>query len=99
MNTSHSTLPRPAEGKNPSSRQPARRAAEPPAIDPADWNKILQAVRQAHPQLNRLWFDQMVPRQLTTGVIQVTVPTAAQLNFCQNQCQQPFTVAAQQVTG
>jgi len=53
----------------------------------------------AHPALNRLWFDQMLPRQLTNGVIQVTVATAAQLNFCQSQCQQPFTAAAQQVTG
>ncbi len=41
----------------------------------------------------------MVPRQLTNGVIQVTVATPAQLNFCQGQCQTPFTAAAQQVTG
>jgi chromosomal replication initiator protein len=32
-------------------------------------------------------------------VIQVIVATPAQLNFCQSQCQQPFTNAAQQVTG
>jgi chromosomal replication initiator protein len=36
---------------------------------------------------------------LTNGVIQVTVATPAQLNFCQSQCQQPFTHAAQNVTG
>jgi chromosomal replication initiator protein len=41
----------------------------------------------------------MSPRQLTNGVIQVTVATPAQLNFCQGQCQQPFTSAAQQITG
>jgi len=41
----------------------------------------------------------MVARQLTNGVIQVTVPKPAQLGFCQGQCQQPFTSAAQQVTG
>jgi chromosomal replication initiator protein len=40
-----------------------------------------------------------LPRQLTNGVIQVTVQTPAQLNFCQSQCQQPFTSAAQGVTG
>ncbi len=40
----------------------------------------------------------MTPKQLTNGVIQVTVATPAQLNFCQSQCQQPFTHAAQQVT-
>jgi chromosomal replication initiator protein len=32
-------------------------------------------------------------------VIQVTVGTPAQLNFCQGQCQQPFTAAAQLATG
>src|SRR4051794_12414352 len=77
-----------------------RRAAEASTVfDPTAWQKILGAVRTAHPSLNRVWFDQITPRQLTNGVIQVTVPTPAQLNFCQGQCQQPFTAAAQQVTG
>jgi chromosomal replication initiator protein len=69
------------------------------ALDPAVWHRILQSVRLQHPSLNRTWFDQMTPRQLTNGVIQVTVGTAAQLNFCQSQCQTPFTAAAQSVTG
>src|SRR5829696_3384096 len=92
------TSPLPREGG-------ARRAAaaissaEHSAFDPAAWQRILTTVRTQHPTLNRVWFDQLVPRQLTPGVIQVTVQTAAQLNFCQGQCQQPFTAAAQQVTG
>jgi chromosomal replication initiator protein len=76
-----------------------RRPIEPAAVDPALWQQILQKVRLQHPTLNRVWFDQMVPRQLTNGMMQVTVATSAQLNFCQSQCQQPFTTAAQQVTG
>src|SRR5512146_2022793 len=85
---------------SPSPREPmARRAAEPTHLDPEVWLKILQIVRNQHPTLNRTWFDQFVPRQLTNGVIQVTVATSAQLNFCQAQCQQPFTAAAQQITG
>ncbi len=68
-------------------------------MDPAAWQAILRAIRAQHPTLHRVWFDQMVPRQLTNGVIQVTVATAAQLNFCQGQCQQPFTAAAQAATG
>jgi chromosomal replication initiator protein len=76
-----------------------RRPSDPTPIDPTVWHKILQTVRNQHPVLNRVWFDQMAPRQLTKGIIQVTVATAAQLNFCQHQCQQPFTDAAQQVTG
>src|SRR3982751_2340744 len=85
----------------PSREAGARRAAAPgenAAFDPAAWQRGLDPRRPQHPTLNRVWFDQLVPRQLTPGVIQVTVPTAAQLNFCQGQCQQPFTAAAQAVT-
>ena len=79
-----------------------RRSSDAPSITPLDaavWQEILRGIRASHPSLNRVWFDQMVPRQLTNGVIQVTGRTPAQLNFCQSQCQQPFTSAAQAVTG
>jgi chromosomal replication initiator protein len=72
-------------------------AASTAALDQTTWIRMLQTVRAQHPSLNRSWFDQLAPRQLTNGVIQVYVATPAQLNFCQNQCQQPFTAAAQQV--
>ena len=83
---------------HPPSREVIRRHPE-NALDSATWQRILQNVRMQHPGLNRVWFDEMAPRQLTNGVIQVTVATPAQLNFCQGQCQQPFTAAAQSVTG
>src|SRR5437588_8577246 len=96
MLTTHSPSPRGtvsvAKAHSPSRRETV-------GLDPAVWTRILSAVRTQHPSLNRLWFDVMVPRQLTNGVIQVHVATAAQLNFCQSQCQQPFTAAAQQITG
>src|SRR6185437_1176651 len=82
----------------PTARETARRAAD-SMIDPVLWNQILNQVRSGLPTLNRVWFDEIAPRQLTNGVIQVTVATPAQLNFCQGQCQQPFTAAAQTVTG
>jgi chromosomal replication initiator protein len=82
----------------PTPRETARRAVD-PIVDPLIWQRVLSNVRYQHPSLNRTWFDQMTPRQLTNGVIQVTVATPAQLNFCQSQCQQPFTAAAQAVTG
>jgi chromosomal replication initiator protein len=68
-------------------------------LDPSLWQRILQSVRTHHPSLNRVWFDQLQPRQLTNGVIQVLVQTGAQLNFCQSQCQKPFTDAAMALTG
>jgi len=89
----------------PAPREPAHRRNSAAAndhhslLDPTVWQRILTSVRLQHPSLNRVWFDQMAPRQLTNGVIQVTVATPAQLNFCQSQCQQPFTAAAQSVTG
>src|SRR6058998_2380026 len=84
---------------SPSPREAASRRATEPALDPGVWQQILSTVRAQHPTLNRVWFDQLAPRQLTNGVIQVTVGTPAQLNFCQSQCQQPFTAAAQQILG
>ena len=82
----------------------ARRHADsspptPPPLDPTAWIAVLRTIKAQHPTLHRVWFDQMQPRQLTNGVIQVTVDTAAQLNFCQSQCQAPFTAAAQAATG
>ena len=102
--TTHPPVPRhapAAAGKFPGQVQggAARRPAEYAPLDPDVWQRILQSVRAQHPSLHRVWFDQMVPRQLTNGVIQVTVATPAQLNFCQSQCQAPFTAAAQAVTG
>ncbi len=80
-------------------RESVRRAPEGTGLDPAVWLQIMNQVKSQHPTLHRVWFDEMVARQLTNGVIQVAVTTPAQLNFCQSQCQQPFTTAAQSVTG
>ncbi len=78
---------------------PSRRTQEATSLDPALWQKILQSTRAQYPSLNRTWFDELEPLQLPNGVIQVLVQTPAQLNFCQTQCQQPFTSAAQVATG
>jgi chromosomal replication initiator protein len=88
----------------PAQKENLRRSAEHSrngegTIDPAVWQRILSHVRMNHPTLNREWFHQLQPRQLSNGVIQVTVAKAVQLPFCQTQCQQPFTNAAQAVTG
>lgn len=94
-----STPPLNSPSHSMSNRDPSHRKPADTVLDPVMWQQILAHVRNNHPTLNRLWFDQMHPRQLTGGVIQVIVASAAQLNFCQNQCQQPFTQAAQAITG
>jgi chromosomal replication initiator protein len=93
------TLHPPRDGRPFRDATAVRPPAGPPPLDPGAWQAILGAIRAQHPTLHRVWFDEMVPRQLTNGVIQVTVQTAAQLNFCQGQCQHPFTAAAQAATG
>src|SRR3954471_7352947 len=90
MLTTHTPPPREA-----APRRAQQEAAASPVLDPTSWQKILQIVRTQHPSLNRSWFDQLAPRQLNNGVIQVNVATPAQLNLCQSQSQQPCTRAAQ----
>lgn len=69
-----------------------------PRLDAGVWHRVLTHVRLTHPSLNRTWFETLVPRQLSNGVIHVTCETLAQLNFLTGQCQQPFIAAAQAVT-
>ena len=83
-----------------SPREPKARVTEnAAAMDANTWQRILNIVRTQHPSLNRLWFDDMTLRSFSNGVITVATKTPAQFNFCQSQCQQPFTQAAQSVTG
>ena len=69
-----------------------------PKLDAGLWRRILTHVRLTHPSLNRVWFDTLVPRQLSNGVVHVVCETVAQLNFLTGQCQEPFTAACQAVT-
>ena len=68
-----------------------------PRLDPGVWHRVLTHVRLTNPILNRVWFEQLVPRQLDNGSIQVTCRTVAELNFLSSQGQQPFNAAAQAV--
>jgi chromosomal replication initiator protein len=99
MTTTHSPSPRELLTRRSPVAVPPSAAVSGTTIDPATWQRILQLVRQQHPTLHRAWFDQLAPRQVGQMVIQARVQTPAQLNFCQSQCQQPFTAAAQAVTG
>ena len=96
------------ESPRPVPRKPSRRVqplddsdagyANAPRIDAGVWRRILTHVRLTHPSLNRVWFDTLVPRQLSNGVVHVVCETLPQLNFLTGQCQEPFTAATQAVT-
>lgn len=77
----------------------SRRVAEPMQLDSNTWLDILRHIRIHHPSLNRVWFDQLVAHELSNGMIQVKTRNLPELNFLQMQGQQPFTAAAQTVTG
>jgi chromosomal replication initiator protein len=68
-------------------------------LDTGIWADILKLVKQQHPSLHRVWFDQLSAYELSNGMIQVKAANMPQLNFLQMQGQQPFTAAAQAVTG
>ena len=89
----------PATPRTPVMASVNKRGGQPQLLDTQTWNRIVDRVRTLHPALHRVWFEEIVPRQLTNGVIQATVPNIAQLNFCQGQLQTPFTHAAQEITG
>ncbi len=76
-----------------------RRTVEHSPLESNTWLEILRAVRAQHPSLHRVWFDLLTAHELSNGMIQVKVQSLPQLNFLQMQGQQPFTAAAQQVTG
>ena len=69
-----------------------------PRLDPGVWHRVLTHVRLTNPSLNRKWFEDLVPRQLSNGVIHVTCETLAQLNWLTGPCQQAFNAAQQAVT-
>jgi chromosomal replication initiator protein len=101
LDSSGAATPTPQQSQT---AQPVHRAINPrnPDQSPLDlqvWTKILARVRQSHPTLVRQWFDDLVAKQIGSGVIQVLTPTVAQLNFCQQQLAQPFMHAAQEATG
>lgn len=89
----------PINGNGLSTRPGTGRRPEGNPVEMGVWGKILTRVREKHPTLNRQWFDQLAARQLSPMVVQVSVPSVAQLNFCQTQLQQPFTESAMEVTG
>ncbi|MEM9883798.1 MAG: chromosomal replication initiator protein DnaA [Planctomycetota bacterium] len=71
-----------------------------PLFDPAQWQRLLDVLRQRHATVTRQWFhDELKPGVLNAGVLEVYTKTAVQQKYLQKQCVEPFTDAAQEVTG
>jgi len=68
-----------------------------PAPDIRD--ALLAYLRQNHPNMCRHWFDQVVPLEISRGMLRLLVREPVQLKYLQRCCVQPFQEAAQAVTG
>jgi len=82
---------------SPATREPTSRAPQTCRLTRRSWQQTPQIVRKQHPSLSRTWFDDMLPRQLSNGVIQARADRRT-AQFLPEPVQQPFTSAAQQVT-
>ncbi len=67
--------------------------------DPALWRDMMTFLRQKHEPICRQWFEELRIADLSGGLMQIQTQTPVQQNYLQNQCLDPFTEAAQDVTG
>lgn len=71
-----------------------------PQFDTTQWQNVLGVLKERHAPICRQWFyDDLSPGQLNNGLLEIHTATAVQQNYLQKKCVEPFTDAAQAVTG
>ncbi|MEO0587953.1 MAG: chromosomal replication initiator protein DnaA [Planctomycetota bacterium] len=60
---------------------------------------MMDYLRQQHPAICRQWFEQLEPVDLDAGLLRVRTAGPVQQKYLQKKCLDPFTEAAQSVTG
>ncbi|MBB6429633.1 chromosomal replication initiator protein DnaA [Algisphaera agarilytica] len=71
-----------------------------PQFDTTQWQKVLEVLKERHAPICRQWFyDDLSPGQLNNGLLEIHTATPVQQNYLQKRCLEPFTEAAQAVTG
>ncbi|MEM8494385.1 MAG: DnaA/Hda family protein, partial [Planctomycetota bacterium] len=68
-------------------------------LDDALWRDMMGYLRDKHAPICRQWFENLEPQALAGGLMQVRAESKVQQAYLQNRCREPFTEAAQQVTG
>lgn len=68
-------------------------------LDPALWRDMMEYLRRRHAPICRQWFEELEPLDLNSGLLKVQTSTSIQQNYLQQRCLEPFTEAAQNVTG
>lgn len=67
--------------------------------DPAVWRDMQSYLCRYHGELCRQWFDELEPMRLDGGILEITARNSTQINYLQQRCRDPFTEAAQNITG
>lgn len=68
-------------------------------LETSHWQEMMNYLRQHHAPICRQWFEQLEPRGLDSGLLDIHTATSVQQNYLQKQCLDPFIEAAQAVTG
>ncbi|MEM7578216.1 MAG: chromosomal replication initiator protein DnaA [Planctomycetota bacterium] len=68
-------------------------------LDEALWRDMMGYLRDKHSPICRQWFENLEPQKLAGGLMKVCAESKVQQAYLQSRCREPFTEAAQQVTG
>ncbi|NOS99127.1 MAG: chromosomal replication initiator protein DnaA [Phycisphaerales bacterium] len=68
-------------------------------LKPSVWNEVVEYVRVHHPDLAHDWFSELVPQDLTGGVLVVAAANRPQVRYLDQQCRRAFAEAAQAALG
>ncbi len=68
-------------------------------LEDTQWRDMLGYLRQKHAPICRQWFEDLKPLSMDHGLLQIRTSTPVQQNYLQNKCLDPFTEAAQAITG
>lgn len=68
-------------------------------FDSAQWRDMMEYLRRRHAPICRQWFEQLHPLELDSGLLLIRTSSSVQQAYLQRKCAEPFTEAAQAVTG
>ena len=63
------------------------------------WESMLSYLRRAHPVICRQWFEELEPLSIAGGAFSLRAQSTLHRDYLRKQCNDPFTDAAQNVTG
>ena len=68
-------------------------------LDSAQWQRLMDYLRENHGPICRQWFEELEPVGMDSGWLEIQTATNVQQNYLQNKCLDPFNEAAQHATG